>query len=76
MLNGRSIDELADIARLGGGFTISARAVEIEDLARIARLAGGKGRINIVDADVLSHEQIKRLARLGSGSAFFSDGEG
>lgn len=67
-------EDLAHIARNGGGLEISGAGFTADQLAHIARNAAGKGsRIYISESGGFTLEQLAHIARNGGGCVVFRD---
>ncbi len=68
----KTITDLKDIARLGGGLSIDATTKTISDLKDIARLINSSNATLIIrNADSKATNDLKDIARLASGKIIF-----
>lgn len=72
MISNKTVENLAHVARNGGGFVISARRLTVENLAHIARNMQAKAYIEIAESDILTVENMAHIARNAVGQIVFS----
>jgi dihydroorotase-like cyclic amidohydrolase len=68
----RSIEELIEIARAGGGFRLDASRCSTEDVLRVARVAGECGaQVHISRIYSKSTDDLIKIASAAKGHVFF-----
>lgn len=72
MLTSQTVENLAHIARNGGGFVISARAYTVENLAHIVRNMQAGACIEIGDSNAMTTENLAHISRNAVGQVIFS----
>ena len=72
MVSNKSVDDLAHIARNGGGFVISARHLTVDNLAHIARNMQAKAYIEVTESDLLTTDNMAHISRNAVGQIAFS----
>ena len=68
----KSISDLKEIIRLGGGMNLDANLFtvpELKDFVKLAEISGAT--INIKNTEYLAVYDLKTLARLGGGKVIF-----
>jgi hypothetical protein len=68
----RSIEELIEIARAGGGFTMDASRCTTEEVMRVAKVAGKYGaEVRISRICGKTTDDLVKIATAGKGHVFF-----
>lgn len=72
MVTNKNRDELAHIARNGGGFIVDAHQFSVEDLAHIARNTKEGAYFQVENSDRFSADELAHLARNAKGMIVFA----
>ena len=63
MITNKTRDEIAHVARNGGGFVLDASRLTSEDLSHIARNLQDGATLHIANSDKMTSEQMAHVAR-------------